>query len=187
MNSTITERLKNSEQTISFILGVMVVLVVGSLIYRYFTQRSQVTQVGELPSSEQAASDESLADETSLPYKYTVQAGDHLWAIAEKYYSSGYNWTDIAQANSLVNPSELAVGQELIIPDVQAKEPTVVLAEVDSIEGSSYTVAEGDSLSKIALRAYSDIYEWEKIYEANLDKISNPSIIYPGQELTIPR
>jgi nucleoid-associated protein YgaU len=187
VSNTITERLKNSEQTISFILGILVVLVVGSLIFRYFSQRSEMTQVGEVPSSEQTASDEALAGETALPYKYTVQTGDHLWAIAEKYYGSGYNWTDIAQANELVNPNGLAVGQELIIPDVQAKEATVLLAEVDSIEGSNYMVKEGDSLSKIALRAYSDIYEWEKIYEANLDKISNPSIIYPGQELTIPR
>ena len=28
---------------------------------------------------------------------------------------------------------------------------------------------------------------WERIYEANKDMISNPDIIQPGMELTIPR
>jgi nucleoid-associated protein YgaU len=50
----------------------------------------------------------------------------------------------------------------------------------------SYTVLEGDSLSKIALRFYGDAMQWQKIYNANRDKITNPDLIYPGQEFIIP-
>ena len=50
----------------------------------------------------------------------------------------------------------------------------------------TYTVAAGDSLSKIAQREYGDAGKWRAIYDANRDKISNPDLIHPGQVLTIP-
>lgn len=50
----------------------------------------------------------------------------------------------------------------------------------------TYTVKSGDSLSAIAKREYGDAGAWRTIYEANRDKIDNPDLIHPGQELTIP-
>jgi uncharacterized protein YidB (DUF937 family) len=49
-----------------------------------------------------------------------------------------------------------------------------------------YTVAPGDSLSKIAKRFYSDANQWRKIYDANRDQLQNPDLIHPGQKLKIP-
>jgi len=51
----------------------------------------------------------------------------------------------------------------------------------------TYKVVAGDSLSEIARREYGDADEWRRIYEANKHIIKNPDLIYPGQELTIPR
>jgi nucleoid-associated protein YgaU len=52
-----------------------------------------------------------------------------------------------------------------------------------------YTVRKGDTLWWIA--KYKDIYNdpflWPIIYEANKDIIKDPNLIYPGQELGIPR
>lgn len=48
---------------------------------------------------------------------------------------------------------------------------------------NTYTVQSGDSLSKIG-HHYG--VSWQKIYEANRDKLDDPDKIYPGQELTIP-
>ena len=52
-----------------------------------------------------------------------------------------------------------------------------------------YTVRKDDSLWRIA--KYKDIYNdpflWPVIYEANKDIIKNPKLLYPGQELGIPR
>ena len=50
--------------------------------------------------------------------------------------------------------------------------------------GSTYTVAAGDSLSKIGAK-YG--VSWQKIFEANRDKLDDPDKIQPGQELTIPQ
>ena len=51
---------------------------------------------------------------------------------------------------------------------------------------TTYVVVKGDSLSKIAQRAYGDGKKWRKIYEANRDVIKDPDLIYPGQSLRIP-
>jgi nucleoid-associated protein YgaU len=50
----------------------------------------------------------------------------------------------------------------------------------------SYTVAKGDSLSKIAKHFYGDVKQWKKIFEANKDIIKNPDLIFPGQVIKIP-
>ena len=50
----------------------------------------------------------------------------------------------------------------------------------------TYTVKSGDCLWKIAAALYGDPHRWREIYEANRDKINNPNLIYPGQQLVIP-
>lgn len=49
-----------------------------------------------------------------------------------------------------------------------------------------YVVKKGDSLSQIAKREYGDANKWRRIFEANKDKIKDPDLIHPGQELKIP-
>jgi len=40
--------------------------------------------------------------------------------------------------------------------------------------------------SGIAQAMYGDAGRWPEIFEANKDKISDPNLIHPGQELRIP-
>jgi LysM repeat protein len=49
-----------------------------------------------------------------------------------------------------------------------------------------YVVQPGDHLSKIAKEIYGDARRWPEIFEANKDKITDPNLIFPGQELRIP-
>lgn len=50
----------------------------------------------------------------------------------------------------------------------------------------SYTVESGDSLSAIAERFYGDANQWQRIFEANTDQLSDPNLIFPGQVLRVP-
>lgn len=50
----------------------------------------------------------------------------------------------------------------------------------------TYTVNPGDNLSSIAQQMYGDGNQWQRIFDANRDLISNPDLIYPGQQLQIP-
>jgi nucleoid-associated protein YgaU len=54
-------------------------------------------------------------------------------------------------------------------------------------ETQFYTVKKGDSLSKIAKALMGDGSKWPKIFEANKEVIKNPDLIYPGQQLRIPK
>lgn len=49
--------------------------------------------------------------------------------------------------------------------------------------GSTYTVQSGDTLSKIGV---NHGVSWQKIFDANRDKLDDPDKIMPGQELKIP-
>jgi nucleoid-associated protein YgaU len=50
----------------------------------------------------------------------------------------------------------------------------------------NYTVKAGDSLSRIAKEFYGNANDWQKIYQANKNRIKDPNIIHPGQKLIIP-
>lgn len=50
-----------------------------------------------------------------------------------------------------------------------------------------YVVLQGETLSSIAYRHYDDASAWTTIYQANLDKIEDPNLIYVGQELRLPK
>ena len=101
---------------------------------------------------------------------YTVQRGDTLYSIARRY---GTTVTAIAQANGILNPAYIRVGQVLLIP-------TGAPAPSPPPTDAYYTVQRGDNLYRIALRYGTTV--WAIVVANN---ISNPSLIYPGQVLLI--
>ena len=50
----------------------------------------------------------------------------------------------------------------------------------------TYTVAAGDSLSKIAKQYYGNVNQYMKIYEANRNVLNDPNVVKIGQVLVIP-
>ena len=51
----------------------------------------------------------------------------------------------------------------------------------------SYAVQTGDTLSGITQRFYGQGANWRSLYAANESRISNPNLIYVGEELRLPR
>jgi len=47
---------------------------------------------------------------------YTIQGGDNLSKIAEKFYGHASKYGEIAKANGIGNPDHIQVGQQLQIP-----------------------------------------------------------------------
>lgn len=50
---------------------------------------------------------------------YTVKAGDTLGAISERFYGAPIHYLEIAGANNITNPDNIAVGEVLVIPDLE--------------------------------------------------------------------
>ncbi|MCP4010172.1 MAG: LysM peptidoglycan-binding domain-containing protein [Proteobacteria bacterium] len=70
-----------------------------------------------------------------------------------------------------------------------APEKAVVAATPMKKEVSSYTVAKGDHLWGISEMGdiYGTPYNWPLIYKSNASQINDADLIFPGQELDIPR
>lgn len=183
---TLLKTVKLNESNISMVLGLLVLLAVGIAALNYF--RSRTGSLGE-PGAKTTSTTVPAAQTMALPVEHKVETGEHLWAISEKYYKSGYNWVDIAKENNLVNADRIAGGQVLKIPNVEAKTLTVVeqpaAVATEKITGDSYTVQKGDHLWGISVRAYGDGYQWPRLAEMN--SISNPDFIYPEQIIKLPR
>ncbi len=80
------------------------------------------------------------------PLVVTVEAGESLWSLAERY---GVSVAALSSANGLASDAALAVGDDLTVPGVLAS-----AAPSDQGGGAepSITVETGESLSEIALR-----------------------------------
>lgn len=123
------------ETIVSIALGAIVVIVIGSLAFRYFrgtpdttsndlpqTGVEEVVTVDQLPGQVETATDEAGRQvPVNLPAKYTVQEGDSTWKIAEAFYGSGFNYVDIEQENNLLTEQGLVPGMELVIPQVPVR------------------------------------------------------------------
>ncbi len=200
--------IKSNQSKVSMILGALIILVIGILIFNYFSKPKPA--LGPAQETQQTTQEDIAPNQ--LPGKYTVKEGDTLFLIAEKYYKDGYEYTEIVKNNNLANADAIEVGQVLEIPKLEvavaeaspSPSPQNIVpagekgAEVGTgtgggnitvwgpkIEGDTYTVVSGDWLSTIAARAYGDIYAYDKIAKAN--NIQNPDLIEPGQVLKLPR
>lgn len=61
-------------------------------------------------------------------------------------------------------------------------------APQEAVEGArTHTVQAGETLWGLAGRYLGDPFRWPALYEANRNKVLDPNLIYPGQELVIPR
>ena len=199
----ILKTLKINEGLISSIMGGVVVVIMAAMIFNYFKSINKSGKITDESAVESA--EEQLSKE--LPATYKVKKGDDLWHISEKFYNSGYNYVDIIKENKLPKSGVIYAGNELKIPKVEVRLTPKMKAELAAkekaaqevkkvevktakvtIEGAKYVTVKGDHLWSIALRAYGDGYAWTKIYNANKKLIgSNPSVLYTGVELSLPR
>ncbi len=104
---------------------------------------------------------------------YTVKRGDTLSSIARTY---GTTVSAIVRANNIQNPQLIYPGTVLTIP-VEETEPGGVPPG-----GLVYVVQPGDTLYTIAL-----LFGVSTRSIIELNNITNPTLIYPGTQLLLPR
>ena len=206
----IEQEVNNNQSKLNLILGALIVLVLGVLVFNYFDKNKAIDTASQNTQNQEQQGD---ASPENLPGKYTIKEGDTLFSIADKYYKDGYKYPELVTANKLANPDAIEVGQIIDIPKLEISTTSSITPMADAttsptisttmtptpevlkpssnaewgpkIDGDKYTVQAGDWLSKIAGRAYGDVMQYEKIAKAN--NITNPDVIEVGTVLTIPR
>lgn len=104
---------------------------------------------------------------------YTVESGDTLWEIAQKF---GTTVQEIASINNIENPNLIYPGENLRI----LTNSTVPGTEIRGTGSITYTVQRGNTLSQIAMA-----YGVSIGHIVEMNNIQNPNLIYPGQKLRI--
>ncbi|WP_340198891.1 LysM peptidoglycan-binding domain-containing protein [Ascidiimonas sp. W6] len=75
------------------------------------------------------------------------------------------------------------------IKEVGGESPSDIKANISVADESVYhrhIVQKGETLGKIAKHYYKDASKYNAIFKANTDKLKNPDLIHPDQELVIP-
>ena len=126
--------------------------------------------------------DMSVSAAPAANFIYTVQPGDNLQKIADRF---GVTLDTLVTANNISDPNSIRVGQELVVPVDLFSDQDNLAAEqepvaVTSERTTSYAVRSGDNLYRIATR-----------YNIEIDAIRiandlSTDTIFIGQLLTIP-
>lgn len=106
---------------------------------------------------------------------HVVQPGENLYRIALRY---GTTILALAKANGISDPTQIRVGQTLVIPG-GAEAPAAPSSP--PVAGQTHTVRPGETLSAIARRYGVSVWVL-----ARANSLANPSLIVPGQVLVIP-
>ncbi len=130
---------------------------------------------------------------------HKVVSSDSLVKLSKKYYGDETNWKKIHEANKdkIPNPNVLHTGLELFIPAITVPEKEADVRVYESLSKREtdeelfattgiHIVSPGDTLFSIARRYYGDTAMWDKIYDANEDKIVHKRLLKVGQTLIIP-
>ena len=126
------------------------------------------------PVAEQASATEGAEEFV----EYTVKPGDWLFQIAESF---GVDPQAIVDLNGLTSESQVQAGLVLKIPPSSGAAPTQVSGTTVAGGGRVHVVKLGEWIWQIA-RIYG--VDPQAIIDAN--NLSNPALIFPGMELTIP-
>lgn len=208
--------LQLSQSSFSLILGILIVVILGILIYNFFNKPKGVTGPAQQTTSQQQAD----VAKSNLPGQYTVKAGDTLFDIAQKYYNDGNQFPEIMKANKLTDENLIVVGQVLQIPKMESSpspspspssNPDVSPSPTDPNQQSNRTQpvvgGTGGAINQTIWgeKITSDTYtvqpgDWLSkisgraygdIFQfdkiAKANNIANPNLIEPGMVLKIPR
>ena len=136
---------------------------------------------GDLPATEAQVVIEPGSDQST----YEVQSGDTLSSIARRFSTSA--WT-LADLNDLDNPSQIHIGQRLLIsgPDAPLSAAAAPAPRPEpALEAEPgpfmYIVQTGDTLSAISRR-----FGVTPGAIVDTNQIRDPDHIWPGQRLLIP-
>lgn len=156
-------------------------------------QQIVISQSAPLAESPSVAAPAVTADTDEAAVDYTVRRGDSLWKIAQEQLGDGMRFGEIVA----LNPDALRGRADFIDPGLVLRLPSDAPA-IEETDGKphpeeTYVVEPGDTLWGIAdekLDAgerYPEVFEASRgTVQADGQRLTDPDLIRPGWELTVP-
>lgn len=190
------------QSAVSLALGAIVVVVIGVLVFNYFSRLNRpATPLVPTPQT-------SALTSSPTPSKHTVVAGETLAVLAQKYYGSVDQWTRLCDANKEAlqgNCDNLPVGLQLTVPQPEVAgifsiaspvplptpspppaaepQPSVMPATGTVQTKDTYTIVRGDTLCGILVRFQGNCVNANQIARCN--SISNANLIHADNVLKL--
>ena len=95
--------------------------------------------------------------------------------------------TGQAQSAEALEKAVLMTGNALGIEKVQADQMNIADGSKVGGDDEFYVIQKGDTLWKIAEKAYGDGSKYNRIVDVNREVIRDPNKIFPGQKIRIPK
>jgi len=206
---------QNNQSRLSLVLGALIILVVGILLFNFFNKpgeevgpsqqtKNETTEQGDVsPNSLPGKYTVKEGDTLFLIAEKYYRDGEKYSAIVDANKIQNPNNVEVGtvleipkvegtspspspeqEATETASPSPTPTSEATLLNGTE-KGATITSEFGPAITDSTYTVQEGDWLSKIADRAYGDVMAYQKIAQAN--NLSNPDLIETGMVLQIPR
>jgi len=154
-----------------------------------------VAVVSHAPDRPPPSATTSRTTNASKETDYTVQPGDTLWTIAERFYGTGEEYPRVIAANAgrTMSDGRRFERTGVIQPGWHLRIPLPSKAVTDVGGKAVYVVEQGDTLRGIAARFLGDENRWPEIFDPNKGNarlsdgrtLSNPDLIWPGLRLTL--
>lgn len=179
-----------------------------------YTSRPGIQTRTQIEQSRQAQQDrETLAQNERAggpdrqtppsPVRHTVDEGESLYAIAQRYYGNGNLWPELAKANAGKVNSEghVLIGAELVIPARDGSPLSIPSAQTQQTRTAqapttqaatneqfgTYVVQKGDTLSEISQELMGTVRRMNELIKINGDQINDADDIRVGMKLRYPR
>ena len=158
--------------------------------------RSRVLQGPTAPAGADALTIETV--DYNAKGKFTLSGKADPSSTVQIYMDNKFIGRATADANGYwqVEPEGVATAGKHVIRADQIGANNNVMARVEvpfaldasqlAMQAGEITVIKGNSLWRIARRAYGAGINYTLIYEANKDQIKDPNLIYPGQVFSLP-
>jgi membrane-bound lytic murein transglycosylase D len=147
----------------------------------YVVKVNRNTFAGDLSASINGIASSNFYTAQVQDQTYTVQGGDSLSVIARRYNTS---ISELVTINQLANRNALKVGQKLVLPQQNGTVPTLVVNATAPVVAATpqdtYTVARGDTLSRISSR-----FNVPEPTLMALNNLRNANVLQPGQKLVL--
>ena len=141
------------------------------------TTLSQVEKVAEKAGKAAPAIAVTAGALVAVPHGHAAAPAKHA-AVAEAVVTAKTEHTaagsDSAAETLLATRAALASSTR---PDAATHAATA---------GHTYAVRSGDTLASISSQSYGKAGDWQWLYHVNHSTVSDPNLIYPGQQLNVP-